>query len=244
MIVFPMAGISRRFREAGYDRPKYMLEARGRSLFDHAVAGFDAYFATEPFLFVCRAEADTPAFIARSCERLGIARASIVTLDTPTRGQAETVALGIDRAGVGDDDSLTIFNIDTFRPDYRRPAVADLPGVAGYLEVFPGSGANWSFVRPVAGTSDRVAETAEKRPLSDLCCTGLYSFTKAEDFRNAYTLEAARDATTLDAGELYVAPLYNHLITKGRDVRYHVIRPDAVIFCGVPAEYDAFRSIT
>ncbi len=41
--------------------------------------------------------------------------------------------------------------------------------------------------------------------------------------------------------ELYVAPLYNLLIREGRDIRHHLIGGDEVIFCGVPAEYDAFR---
>ena len=44
----------------------------------------------------------------------------------------------------------------------------------------------------------------------------------------------------LDGGELYVAPLYNHLIAAGQDIRFTEIAPDEVIFCGIPAEYEAF----
>jgi hypothetical protein len=32
MIIIPMSGLSRRFTEAGYHQPKYMLQAHGRSL--------------------------------------------------------------------------------------------------------------------------------------------------------------------------------------------------------------------
>ena len=32
-----MAGLGRRFTEAGFSRPKYMLEAAGRTLFEHSV---------------------------------------------------------------------------------------------------------------------------------------------------------------------------------------------------------------
>jgi 2-C-methyl-D-erythritol 4-phosphate cytidylyltransferase len=38
VIVIPMAGQSGRFARAGYDVPKYMLDARGRSLFAHALS--------------------------------------------------------------------------------------------------------------------------------------------------------------------------------------------------------------
>ena len=54
MIVIPMAGLSSRFTKAGYDKPKYMLEAFGRSLFWHAVSSFSNYFDSEDFLFIAR----------------------------------------------------------------------------------------------------------------------------------------------------------------------------------------------
>ena len=233
-----MAGLSRRFTEAGYTVPKYMLQAHGVALFDLAVRSFAACFDTSPFLFVARGVAETPAFVAARCAALGIRDHRIVTLDAPTRGQAETVAIGMVRAGADPAAPLTIFNIDTFRPGFRYPdfGTAD---VAGFLETFEGEGTNWSFVRPIAAESDRVAEATEKRRVSRFCCTGLYHFTRAADFLAAF--EGSRDlpADQLEAGELYVAPLYNRLIEAGHDIRFTVIPRQSVIFCGVPSEYDA-----
>ena len=40
--------------------------------------------------------------------------------------------------------------------------------------------------------------------------------------------------------ELYVAPMYNRLIAQGRDIRWALVEPRQVTFCGVPGEYDAF----
>jgi len=80
-----------------------------------------------------------------------------------------------------------------------------------------------------------VLATAEKRPISDLCCTGLYHFARADDFRQA--LAAERMAPSMS--ELYVAPLYNHLIAAGRRVHYRLIARDEVTFCGAPEEYQA-----
>lgn len=37
IIIFPMAGLSSRFAKAGYDKPKYMLDLKGNSVFFHAV---------------------------------------------------------------------------------------------------------------------------------------------------------------------------------------------------------------
>lgn len=240
MIVIPMAGLSQRFARAGYDRPKFMLRAHGRSVFAHAVLSFAACFRTEAFLFVVRDDPATIGFVRAEAAALGIRDCRIVTLAAPTRGQAETVAIGLDRAAIATDTPLTIFNIDTFRPGYTFPA--DIPpAVDGYLEVFRGAGDNWSYVRPHPDRPGQALETAEKRPISDLCCTGLYYFGTTGLFQDAFRRTVAAFPGS-DLQEMYVAPMYNLLIADGRDVRYHVIPSDAVIFCGVPAEYEAFLS--
>jgi hypothetical protein len=239
MIVIPMAGLSRRFAEAGYGKPKYMLDLHGRSLFAHAVESFHAYFGTLPFLFIARDVAGTGDFLRAECDSLGIADARFAMLDAPTAGQAETVELGIDRSGLAADEALTIFNIDTFRPGFIFPPSEWMGRSAGYLEVFRGEGTNWSYVRPASGDEPRVLETAEKRPISNLCCTGLYHFAAAEDFRVALAAERASPS----ASELYVAPIYNHLIAAGKSIHYDMVAGEAVIFCGVPTEYEALRDV-
>jgi hypothetical protein len=232
MIVIPMAGRSQRFYDAGYDRPKYRLELGGRSVFAHAVASFAAAFATTPFLFIAAAEAE--AFVRAEAQALGVADVEVVSLQAVTAGQAETVERGLD--AVGWNGALTIFNIDTFRPGFAFPD-EPLAAADGWLEVFRGAGDNWSYVKPAPGGGPWAAETAEKRPISDLCCTGLYHFARAADFRSALAAERAAP----QARELYVAPLYNHLIRRGARIGWRLIAPDEVVFCGTPAEYEGLK---
>ena len=242
MFVFPMVGLSRRFAQAGYERPKYELEAHGRPLFDFAVGGFAALFGSEDFLFVVRGE-DAGRFAYARCAALGMdpSRLAIVTLDAPTSGQAETVAMGLDRAAAAPGDPLTIFNIDTMRPGFRYPGVATAQGTDGYLEVFRGPGDHWSFVEPTEDGA-RVARVTEKDRISDLCSTGLYHFARTSDFQDAYAEVADVPPETLQGGERYVAPLYNRLIARGARIGYHVIGAEEVHFFGTPSEYDAFKA--
>lgn len=232
MIVIPMAGRSQRFLDAGYDRPKHMLPFAGRSVFDHALGSFSAVFAQVPFLIVARSSA--VGFVRATCRDLGITEAIVVGLDAPTGGQAETVELGLVQASVDRLTPLTIFNIDTFRPGFRFPE-GGLEALDGWLEVFRGEGANWSYVRPAPGAEPIALETAEKQPISDLCCTGMYHFARAGDFLEALEIERAHP----QAPELYVAPLYNHLIQRGAQIGYRLIAREEVIFCGTPSEYEA-----
>jgi hypothetical protein len=235
MIIIPMAGLSKRFADAGYKLPKYMLPLGEGTVFDHAVGSFRALFDDEEFLFVVRDVAATPAFVEASCAALGVRRASVVVLNAPTAGQAETVELGLREAKADARAPITIFNIDTFRPGFRYPTADWMATSDGYLEVFRGEGANWSYVRPWEGEPSRVAETAEKRPISDLCCTGLYHFARAEDFLAALANQRDRPA----AGELFVAPLYNYLLAQRLQIHYELVANDLIVFCGVPAEYEA-----
>ena len=231
MIVIPMAGRSQRFQDAGYDRPKYELELSGRTVFARAVESFQAAFATTPFLFVATAEAEP--FVRSQARALGVGAFDVVPLARPTAGQAETVELGLDElAWAG---PVTIFNIDTFRPGFAFPG-PPLAQADGWLEVFRGEGANWSYVRPTA-EAPWALETAEKRPISDLCCTGLYHFARAADFRDALAAERAAP----QAAELYVAPLYNHLIARGARIGWRLIDRQEVVFCGAPSEYEALK---
>jgi hypothetical protein len=238
VIVIPMAGLSKRFAVAGYDRPKYMLPLGGKTVFHSAVLSFSQYFGSIPFLFIGRDVAGTPGFVEAACRSMGIDDARFHALSAATAGQAETVELGLRGASVADETPITIFNIDTFRPDFSFPEMASWGVSDGYLEVFEGEGANWSYVRPDPHEAGLAAETAEKRPISNLCCTGLYHFASAGRFLAA--LEQERAAPT--SPELYVAPLYNHLISGHGRVHYDVIPASEVIFCGVPAEYQALKA--
>jgi dTDP-glucose pyrophosphorylase len=233
MIVIPMAGLSSRFFNAGYEKPKYMLEAGGKTLFDHAVLSFEKYFTEEMFLFIVRDAYDTPQFVSDKCKNLGILNFRIVVLENETRGQAETVALGIE--GIDSDTALTIFNIDTFRPGFSFPEQVCSDG---YLEVFEGSGSNWSFVAALSPDQDKVIKTTEKNPISNLCSTGLYFFRKASYFNDAYKNMINTPKAEWEKGELYIAPLYNYLISRGDNIRYHLIDYNEVVFCGTPSEYE------
>ena len=242
MFVFPMAGLSSRFTKAGYQVPKYQLDAGGKTLFWHSVAGFRKFFDTHPFLFIMRDVADTPAFVAEECRKMGILHPVYVVLDEPTSGQAETVALGLQRANVDPQTPITIFNIDTIRRNFEFPAHIDLDACDGYLEVFRGEGDHWSFVGPkTSDPSQSIAQqVTEKVRISDLCSTGLYHFKTAGLFLDVYSEIAIRALTDLQGGERYIAPLYDILIKRGYDIRYGIIGSDEVEFSGTPDEYTAF----
>lgn len=229
MIVIPMVGKSSRFFNAGYTLPKYQLLIGEETVFSRAVGSFERYFDTDEFCFLVREDHEARMFIDSELAKLGVKKYRCVFFTEDTRGQAETVYLGL--RDVAASEPLFIFNIDTFRPGFVKAAFAD--DCDGYLEVFKGEGDHWSFAE--GGIGNTVLRTTEKERISDLCSDGLYYFRSKASFDHAF--EAARDSSDTTKGEFYIAPLYNRLIASGMDVRYQLIAPSEVVFCGTPAEY-------
>lgn len=231
-----MAGLSSRFIKSGYTLPKYMLYVKDKSLFTLSVSSFEKYFKSCKFIFVARNLFDTPRFIEEECRMMGIEDFQIIVTE-PTKGQAETVFKGLEGANISDDESILIFNIDTIRPNFMFPE--SLKNCDGYLECFVGEGSNWSYAKTENGTPEaKVIETAEKKPISNFCSTGIYYFSKAKDFIEVYRNNEV--CPNNEVKELYVAPLYNYLISKGETIRVNIIPKEDVIFCGVPNEYVDF----
>lgn len=230
-----MAGLSSRFSKAGYTLPKYMLYIYERSLFYISVSSFKKYFDEYEFLFIARDVFCTKDFITQECILLGIKNFNIEIVE-PTKGQAETVLIGITQSKLDKNESILIFNIDTFRPNFIFPKIID--NCDGYLEVFIGSGANWSYAKTENENSTRVIETAEKKEISQYCSTGIYYFKSVSLFIEAYKYRHTINLKS--AKEEYIAPLYNFLIMKDKNIQIEIIKRYDVQFCGIPDEYIEF----
>src|SRR6218665_2214806 len=109
LFVIPMAGLSSRFFKAGYSVPKYMLDLHGKTMFSWAVSSFEKYFQTDDFLFIVRDVYDTPAFVQKELSSLGLKSFKIAVLNEETKGQAETVYLGLRQLEIQPQE-LIIFN--------------------------------------------------------------------------------------------------------------------------------------
>ena len=232
-LVMPMAGRGSRFAQVGIRTPKPLIDVRGRPMYAWATDSLPLALASR-LIFLCLREHLTGTGLERDIHaRYGRLSPVIVPIDEVTEGQACTVLLA--REWIDTDDHLVIFNADTwYRSSLERTLPALPPSVAGLLGVFRAEGDRWSFAR--TDTEGRVVETAEKRRISDLACTGLYHFTRGSDFVR-YSGEMIRDNDRVN-GEFYVAPVYNRMIRDGLDVRVDVA--DEAWALGTPEDLEQF----
>jgi NDP-sugar pyrophosphorylase family protein len=238
VVAITMAGLGTRFRNAGYDRPKYQVEVLGRPLFDWSMLGLAAFASAGwRFRFAALRGDQASGFIRERCSALGIDVEHILELDALTDGQATTALLLIEE--VPDASPVAIFNIDTFvRPGTINPAY--IPArISGWIPCFPGPGEGWSFAR--TNDEGRVVEVREKQRVSSHATIGLYWFASADLYRSAYAAYFA-DGQGAEKGERYIAPMYNQLIAEGLRVEILGLALSDVGMLGTPEQVREFAA--
>lgn len=236
-IVITMAGLGTRFKKAGYKEPKYQIKAKGKSLFAYSMESLKGYYRDDnDYYFIVRKEDDAASFIISSCEEEKVCardKVHVIELDYMTDGQATTAMLAA--PFWNKEDELLIYNIDTYVEAYEMKK-EDIKG-DGFIPCFKAEGDHWSFVK-IDDKGDAL-EVREKVRISDNCTLGAYYFKSCGLYEQMYH-EYYDGGAILDAGERYVAPLYNYMISKNLSVRICDVNPNKVHVLGTPEELEAF----
>ncbi len=235
-IVITMGGLGSRFRKAGYQVPKFMIEAKGRTLFEwsmRSLAGYRENAARYIFIAMKDGAVDVESFIREQCRKMDLPEVHIILLDYLTDGQATTAALA-DKYW-DPEHALLIYNIDTYVEPGEMNA-AELRG-DGFIPCFRAEGSHWSFVR--LDETGRAVEIKEKERISDHCTLGAYYFKSCRLYRELYEAYYGKPQKLVN-GEKYVAPLYDYLLSKGGEIYISDINPDRVHVLGTPEELQIF----
>ena len=236
-VVVTMAGRGQRFRDVGYDVPKFAIEVKGRSLFRWSLASLASWLEEAPQLvFVTRREDDARDFVVEQCRLEGARDPVVVELDATTDGQATTV-LAASEAVTDRSAPLLVYNIDTHvRPGaMRREAVRG----DGWIPCFPGAGDAWSFA--AADEDGRVHDVVEKVRISSDATVGLYWFSSFALYGDAYARRYG-PGSELQAGERYIAPMYSTLLEQGRPVFLQRLHFEDVVPLGTPDDVVRFAA--
>ena len=231
--IITMAGLGSRFRKAGYNVPKFMIEAKGKTLFEWSMQSLEDFKKDSKFIFIVRKEDNIDNFIEKQCEKIDIKNYEIINLDRLTSGQAETAKIAVDKCN--DDDEIMIYNIDTnINPQYFKKS--DIKG-DGCIPCFNAPGDHWSIVK--LNDEGKAIEVKEKVKISDNASVGAYYFKSASEYKRVYDIYY-KDDKNLEKGEKYIAPMYNQLIKENKDVRIIEIPYNEVNCLGTPEELQIF----
>ncbi|NUT01026.1 MAG: hypothetical protein HOP96_08640, partial [Sphingomonas sp.] len=180
--IITMAGFGRRFLDAGYQIPKYRIEAHGRTLFAWSMLSLNGFIVQGcRFVFVVRTADAAVDFIKSEASALGISDCDVVELGEPTDGQA-TTAMRARSAIRAEAAPMLIYNIVTFVHPDSLPAAAVRGD--GWIPCFRAAGDHWSFV--ATNAEGRATEVREKIRVSPNATIGLYWFSSFSLYAEAY----------------------------------------------------------
>lgn len=224
LVIIPMAGQSSRFRDWGYEVPKWALRIADKPVIWWALQSVLPLqnSGAELRIIVKESELDIAFETLDELQDL----VEIFSISHATRGQAETVNLSL----VSELDlmrPLLIWNCDSL-------IVPRFLSILNWQNAFVVhsdlEGDHWSFFR--FNHEEELIEAREKQRISNHCSLGMYGFSSIQQFRTAL------ESTDFSAQkELFVAPIYNEIVKGGQVVKSIEIRPEAFLSFGTPREY-------
>ncbi|UPG72569.1 hypothetical protein MVG78_19195 [Roseomonas gilardii subsp. gilardii] len=207
MIVIPALGRPGRSDEIP---PEWLRPAeRGSSLLDGFLSALSGTVQAAGLLIIHLDRPGVAEFLRARLAGSGL-DAELVALSRPTRGEAETVRLGLGAIGAPVEAPLTVLGAEALRDPAQLPPS---PEADGWLECAEGAQPLRGFVQGDA--MGRLEGLAEQRGLSRLCCTGLYRLRSVALFRGVLNRLERRGGQ-----ELSMAALFRQMLAEGRDLRY------------------------
>ncbi len=238
-VIVTMAGHSRRFTQAGYSGPKFLLPVGDAPMIRHVI---DMFGAEDHFHFVLNENqvADNPGIEALLA---GLARRARVVV-IPCHEDGPTFS-ALQVAGIADDDEVIVTYCDfTVTWDYAaflrhaRGHDAAVPSFRGFHPASFGS----TFYAYMRTDGTRMLELREKASFTEdrsqeHASVGIYYFRRWALFRDYGGRLLARKNRELP--EAYVSLIFNDLVDDGFDVCIHEV--EHFICLGTPEDYEQYQ---
>ncbi|MES2671284.1 MAG: NTP transferase domain-containing protein [Pseudomonadota bacterium] len=249
-IVVPMSGFGERFRRAGYQVPKPLIEIDGKPIIAHVV---DLFPGETDFLFVCNQDhLDDPEFAMAEQLRRYCPTGRIVGIAPHKLGPVNAVLQAIEHI---DPSKPTIVNYCDFTcvwdyPAFKRMVAQDcgdggewdgaIPCYTGFHPHMMGS-INYAYVQT---EGERILAIQEKQPYTDdpmreHASSGTYYFATGALMRDAFERCIARPDLALGQ-EYYVSLAYRPLLEDGR--RVAVFELEHFMQWGTPEDLTEYRA--
>ena len=157
----------------------------------------------------------------------------IVVVDKVTQGAACTALLA--KEHINNDEPLLVTDSDHYIDGKTHfNEIKKHKDIDGMIPVFYDNNSKWSFSK--TDETGRVIEVAEKLQISRNANIGAYYFAKGRDF--VWAAEEMIEENDRTNGEFYMAPVYNYMIRRGKNIR--LSRPRFVHGLGTPKDLNKF----
>jgi NDP-sugar pyrophosphorylase family protein len=244
-VVIPMAGLGKRFADAGYKDHKPLIKVNGKTLIQYTIESLNLPDAE--YVFIIRDQgASYYHQIEEAIACLGI-KYEIRTVSKLTSGAAETALIAFgDTLPSGSitaempakyDGELIITNCDQYLEWDSQVFLDESRKYDASVLTYKSTDPKNSFIKV---ENDRVSVIKEKEAISDMALVGLHYWKHAQDFvRSAKLLIAGRTTSR----ETYVSETYNYLIKEDKEIGAIPIEPGRYYSTGTPEDLSVFKGV-
>jgi len=241
-IVIPMSGMSRRFIDAGYQIPKYLIHANNKRVIEHIV---DLYPKDSNFLFIINDKHEQETEVVNLLNDI-VSNKTIVTIDSHKKGPVYTVSQALQHI---EDDEQVVVNYCDFSMywDYQDfENFVDETECDSCVVCYTGfhphmlGGDNYAFCK--VNLHNDILEIREKQPftdnkMSEYASTGTYYFRKGE-YVKKYFQQLIEEDVNIN-GEYYVSLVHNLMIRD--NLINKVYEVPHMLQWGTPLDFDMYQ---
>ncbi len=234
-VVIPMAGAGSRFRQAGFQAIKPLIDVRGRPMIQRVVQNLNLM---SRHIFICQKahiadyhlEAVLPWLMAagQTCE--------VRSLDGLSQGAACSILSVADL--IDNDAPLVIANSDQFVEGSMTAFMYKMQSSAvdgGMLVFRSAADPKWSYAK--LDRDGWVVDVQEKKVISEWATVGIYYWKRGADF--VKYAQQMMDKNIRVNNEFYVAPVYNEAIADGAKIA--IFECEKMWGLGTPEDLEIFH---
>ena len=225
-VLIPCAGLGNRFKNAGYDTPKPLIDVCGKPMIQRVVENIGNI---GHYTLVVLNDQE---LIYRNVLDEILPNFTLLTVPHVTEGAACTCLIASEYIR---DQPLIITDSDKIM-EWDANHFVDWLGrknPEGALVTYTSASPKNSFVELSKG---RVVRVVEKEPISDIACTGAYYWSNGSDF--ILSAQHMIQKNKRVNNEFYVAPVYNEMIDR-RILIYPIQRHWPL---GTPEDLEKYRA--
>jgi NDP-sugar pyrophosphorylase family protein len=232
-VVIPMAGLGSRFKDAGVEIPKPLIEINNLTMIEHTVKSLNI---NANYFFITRRYDDElyNHQLEEIFNGLGVSFKEI-RLDYNQRGAADA-ALAAEEY-IDNEDPLIITNCDQILQwDSEKFLNAiDKDYIDGALVLYKSNDIKDSYAKVI---DNKVIKVIEKNAISNDALVGVHYWKMGKDFVASAKLSLMDHSW--DKKESYISETYNHLINEGKYIYPYRIPNNEYICLGTPDHVEGY----
>lgn len=235
-ILIPMAGRGSRFLNAGYIKPKPLIDVNGKPMIQLVIENIRPK-REHRFIFVVQNEHIQDYKVDKLLKNL-CPTCEIVVIDGITDGAACSSLKAI--TYINNKDPLMIANSDQWInisiDDYLE--MWDVNKSEGFIMTMYSSDPKWSYIK--FDPSGIIIDIVEKVVVSNQATVGIYNFSRGDIF--CQFAAQMIDEKNMSKGEYYVAPVYKYMLNNNANIGlFNIDRASRNMYgLGTPEDLDYF----